>query len=260
MKIFVFSDNINIFKAIYKILRSLDYNIDYFCSPESKQIFKEFTFIKPKNIKSNYEVLLSYDLGFSIHSKQIFPNILVEKVLCINLHPGYNPHNRGIYPQSFSIINKLPIGATLHIMDSNIDSGDIIEQIQVKIEPFDTSLSLYKKILRAEIKLFKKNIHNILNHNFKVKKLKTKGNYNSKRDFCDLCRIDLEKTITMQEALDYLRALSHKPHNNAYFIDANGNKVYVRLEIRNPKNNIEKLDMGGGSRVNLPSPFLQRSA
>ena len=40
-------------------------------------------------------IIESYQLVISVHCKQIFPKRLVENVLCINLHPGYNPFNRG---------------------------------------------------------------------------------------------------------------------------------------------------------------------
>lgn len=245
MKIFVFSDNIHIFKPIYKIMKNLE--ISYFCSPMSKNKFKDFSFIKAKNIKSDYLELLDYDIGFSIHSNQIFPKKLVENVLCINLHPGYNPYNCGIFPQVFSIINKLKIGATLHIMNSKIDNGDIIDREEIEIKQYDTSLSLYNKIKNTEIKIFKRNLNAILNKKFNTTKINYKdNNYNSIKDFKNLCKIDLNKTLTMQEAIDYLRALSHKPYKNAYFLDKNGNKIYLRLEIEYTK--IGDILTGGGTR------------
>lgn len=247
MRIFVFSDNIDIFKPIYKIIKNL--NIDYFCSPKSIHKFKEFSFINPMNIKADYNILLSYDIGFSIHSNQIFPKQLVNNVLCINLHPGYNPFNRGMYPQVFSIINKRKIGATLHIIDEKIDHGSIIDREEVTIEQCDTSLSLYKKIKKAEIKIFKRNIQSIINQNFSTQSINNKeSNYNSMNDFKKLCKIDLDKKTSMKDAIDYLRALSHKPYNNAYFLDQEGNKIYLRLDIKKIKNT----HMGGGNTLITP--------
>ena len=69
----------------------------------------------------------NYNLIISLHCKQIFPSNLVKSITCINIHPGYNPYNRGWFPQVFSIINSKPIGATIHVMDENIDHGPIIE-------------------------------------------------------------------------------------------------------------------------------------
>lgn len=86
---------------------------------------------KPINVrdKSTVDNIIGlYDLVFSLHCKQIFPKKLVDEVTCINFHPGFNPFNRGWYPQSFSIINGMPAGATIHKMDENVDSGEIIAQ------------------------------------------------------------------------------------------------------------------------------------
>ena len=55
-----------------------------------------------------------YDLFLSLHCKQLFPQALVDSRRCINVHPGFNPYNRGWYPQVFSILNKYPAGVTIH--------------------------------------------------------------------------------------------------------------------------------------------------
>jgi len=91
-----------------------------------------------------------YGLIVSIHSKRIFPPDLVNSVTCVNFHPGFNPFNRGWYPQVFSLINKDPIGATLHVMDAEIDHGAIIDQVEVAIRPTDTSSELYARVIDAE--------------------------------------------------------------------------------------------------------------
>lgn len=46
-----------------------------------------------------------------------------------------------------------------------------------------------------------------------------------------MCEIDLDKIVTMREAIDYLRAMTHPPYKNSYFIDEHGNKVFVALEL-----------------------------
>ncbi|MDE4942708.1 formyl transferase, partial [Francisella tularensis subsp. holarctica] len=37
--------------------------------------------------------------------------------------------------------------------------------------------------------------------------------------------------VTMREAIDYLRAMTHPTYKNSYFIDEHGNKVFVALEL-----------------------------
>ncbi|PAF45158.1 dTDP-4-amino-4,6-dideoxyglucose formyltransferase [Helicobacter sp. 11S02596-1] len=249
IKLFVFSDNLFILQNATKIFDRYDLDVKYFCSPKSSAILENFPSIYAKELKNSYEDLLDFDLGFSLHSRQIFPEMLVKNVQCINLHPGFNPYNKGIFPHIFSLINKLPTGATLHIMDHQIDNGNIIDQIQIIPQTSDTSLSLYQKIQEGEIALLEKNLPNILEKNFSTK-TPAKGNYNSKKDFENLCKIDLTKTLTFAQAIDYLKALSHPPYHNAYFIDENQNKIYVSLQL------IANNSMGGGA---LDSPCLNPS-
>ena len=35
----------------------------------------------------------------------------------------------------------------------------------------------------------------------------------------------------MKEAINYLRAMTHPPYKNSYFIDEDGNKIFVSIEL-----------------------------
>ena len=61
-------------------------------------------------------------------------------------------------------------GVTLHKIDYGIDTGNIIDKIFFKISTNTTSFHNYNKLLINSVKLFKKNIKNVLNNNFKDKK------------------------------------------------------------------------------------------
>jgi len=240
-RLFVVTDNEFMYDKIRRILENKEIDkLDFFCSLHSSSLFSEeisHSLISPISIRENLDFFLSnYDLGISAHSRQIFPPELVRSVLCINVHPGFNPYNRGFFPHVFSIINKLPTGATIHVMDEQIDHGDIIIQEQIKIHSFETSLDVYKRILEKEVELFEKVIDKILANDFERRKPASEGNYNSLEDFKKLAKIDLNARLSMREAIDYLRALTHPPFNNAYFFDDQGRKTYVRLRIEKVSN------------------------
>lgn len=182
------------------------------------------------NKKFIESAIKKFDFIVSIHSRQIFPRDLVSNLACLNFHPGFNPHNRGIYPHVFSIINKLPIGATLHVMDEKIDHGEIIDQVECQIEEHDTSIDLYKKIIFAEKYLIKKNLPLILSNRWRSF-VPSEGNYNSLKDFEKLCELDLESTGTLRSHIDLLRSLSHPPYKNAYFETKSGERVYVKISL-----------------------------
>lgn len=234
MNIFVITDNEFWLEKATQIFKEKEIDVDFYCSPKSEKLFlKQINSgeIKILDIKGDCEYLISnYQLGFSCHCKQIFPKKLVESVRCINIHPGLNPYNRGWFPQVFSIINKKPVGATIHLMDSEVDHGDILYQQEVKVFDWYVSRSIYERVLDAEYELFSRNFDELINADYKSKKMIVEGNYNSIKDYKSLIEIDLDKKTTMREAIDYLRAMTHPPYKNAYFQTENG-KVYVSIVV-----------------------------
>ena len=257
LRVFVISDNRRIYEGVREILDSKvlvhGIEIDYFCARESKALIQDD--LVPIELKSEYQNLLSYDLGFSCHSKQIFPAALVQALPCINLHPGFNPYNRGLYPHVFSMLNHMPAGATIHLMDRGIDTGAVIAQERVDIESSDTSLSLYEKIVNCELRLFGECIDSLLTGSFEARPASL-GNYNSLSDFRRLCEIDLDKRVSMKEAIDLLRALSHPPFLNAYFLDSNKRKVFISLVMHHEGQAING-GGGGAGHATKQAPLLK---
>ncbi|MCE9864029.1 hypothetical protein, partial [Aeromonas caviae] len=110
--IFFVTDNRWWFEQLELFFRNLtnSFNMKIFCSPKGRVIFEheiDEGRIEIIDLKSDTIRLINeFDFGFSVHCKQIFPKQLVESIRCVNIHPGFNPHNRGWFPQVFSIINK----------------------------------------------------------------------------------------------------------------------------------------------------------
>jgi methionyl-tRNA formyltransferase len=185
------------------------------------------------DVKNDIEyVLQQFDLVVSVHCFQFFPKKLVSNVRCINVHPGYNPINRGWYPQVFAIIHDLPIGATIHEMDEKLDHGPIIARSFVDKYPWDTSESIYNRVLEKEMELFDLHFDKIVSGEYESIAPEDRGNLFSKADFKQLCEINLEEKATFREFYDRLRALTHGDYKNAFFIDqGSGKKVFLKLDI-----------------------------
>lgn len=185
-----------------------------------------------KNQSDIESIIEQNDLVFSIHCKQIFPNSLVDEVKCINVHPGYNPINRGWYPQVFAIINKLPVGATIHEIDNQLDHGNIIAREFVPINTYDTSLDVYNRVTRKEIELLDLHLEDIILNRYKTFKPEDSGNVFLKKDFNNLLEIKLEEEGSFGSFIDRLRALTHGHYKNAYFVDPKtGKKIYINLSL-----------------------------
>jgi dTDP-4-amino-4,6-dideoxyglucose formyltransferase len=189
------------------------------------------TLIDLKDAVTIERVLKNYDLIFSLHCKQIFPRYLVENIPCINFHPGFNPFNRGWFPQAFSIVNGMTAGSTIHLMDAEVDNGAIIAQKMVELSLSDTSLEAYRKVIQAEKDLINENIGRILNGNFIAIPPIEKGNYNDIKDFNLMCKLDLKSVGSLGDHINLLRATSHGNFKNAYFMDEFGKKYYIRVLI-----------------------------
>ena len=184
------------------------------------------------SISSDFDSLIhNYDLIVSIHCKKIFPSELVNSVRCINVHPGFNPFNRGWFPHVFSIINNQKSGVTIHEMNVEIDHGPIISQVECPIYSWDTSCTLYERIITAERNLVLDWFDRLVECDYSTFYPEKGGSNNKKSDFSSLCEIDLEEVGSFGDHINRLRALSHKGFRNAYFFDEEGNKIFLSLGL-----------------------------
>jgi methionyl-tRNA formyltransferase len=189
------------------------------------------------NVKENVEAILqSFDLIISYHCRQLFPAEIVSNIRCVNIHPGFNPYNRGWYPGVYSIANGLPAGATIHEIDDKIDNGPIIAQKQIDILPEDTSGTVYPKIIQAEYDLLEEFFLPMITGEYETFSPEHSGNLNYKKDYYALQQLDLDEKLTTKQVIDKLRALTHPPFKNAYYIDqATGDRIYVSVELKRVK-------------------------
>jgi methionyl-tRNA formyltransferase len=238
-KVLVVIDNIFQYEKIKKIVlsKNLQDFFDFRHSIVKSAIWDHIDFQNKKDsiidVNNCIEYIVkNYYLVLSVHCFQFFPKELVTRVKCINVHPGYNPINRGWYPQVFSIIYNLPIGATIHEMDEKLDNGPIIDRKFVEKYLWDTSITIYNRVLDAEIELFEKNFDAIISNSYDKIIPENRGNMFRKSDFMKLCEIDLEQVGTFKSFYDKLRALSHGEYKNAYFIDdETQKKVFIKIDI-----------------------------
>ena len=172
-----------------------------------------------------------YDLILSLHCFQIFPRKLVERIRCINIHPGFNPYNRGMHPYVFSIVTELPAGATIHLMGSRIDHGDIIAQKKVEVLPSDTSLEVLRKSQDAEKELIRVHLESIIEANYDHAPPSSTGSINSFKDYEALCELDLAHTGTLKEHINRLRATTWGSRYEGHFVGADGKKYLVGVVI-----------------------------
>lgn len=240
-RVLIISDNQLILSRLMEQLKKnvpssiSDVKFDFAFSKFNKDLSSKYSlenWIRPVLIKDEVDSLITEnDLIISLHCKQLFPAKLVNSVRCVNVHPGLNPFNRGWYPQVFSIINGLPSGVTIHEMDEELDHGPIIVQQEIPISESDTSLTVYNRILDAEIVLLMEHLPTIIEGKYNTM-IPEEGNLNLRADFDKICELDLSEVDTFENHIKKLRALSHGEFANAFYRDKNGNKIYISVNIK----------------------------
>jgi methionyl-tRNA formyltransferase len=67
----------------------------------------------------------------------------------INLHPSLLPKYRGPMPYYWVLQNREPTsGVTVHFVDENVDTGDIVAQVAYAVHSDDTEISLRRRSAR----------------------------------------------------------------------------------------------------------------
>jgi len=174
------------------------------------------------------------DLVVSVGFDHLVPQHIIEIPPrgALNLHPSLLPHNRGKSPNVWPIVEGTPAGVTLHYMDAEFDTGDIVAQKRVATDFSDTGKDLYERLEDAQFELFTEVWPDIEDGDVdRTPQDHQAGGYHSVDDFRDLCEIHPDETVEVKDFLDRLRALTFPPFDNAY-LAIDGEQYYVDVEIR----------------------------
>ena len=100
------------------------------------------------NLKNNYIDFICLAGFMKILSKRIV-NKYKNKIL--NIHPSLLPKYKGLNTHKKVINNNETFtGCTVHLVNTNLDSGKIILQKKIKVLKSDDEISLSKRVLKVE--------------------------------------------------------------------------------------------------------------
>jgi methionyl-tRNA formyltransferase len=158
--------------------------------------------------------------------------IEIPKLACVNFHLGYLPFNRGANPNVWSIIDGSVAGSTIHKINKDIDTGDIICQKKTKHNLLDTGKSLHDRTIEDFNAMLKKNWDKIKIRKFSGQKQNIlKGNTHYRKQFKKLSKIDLKKKYLPLDLFNILRAKMFKPYQPAYFVYKR-KRYFVEIKIK----------------------------
>ncbi len=154
---FVLSNNPN----ALGIIKAKNHGIKTFVFPIDKNHNKEIFEKKLLNLLIKEKIELICLAGFmKILSKNFIKNY---KGIILNIHPSILPSIKGLHTHKRILEKKIKThGATVHIVNSELDSGKILGQVTINISKEDTPKTLAKKLINKEHKLYTKVIRNVL--------------------------------------------------------------------------------------------------
>jgi len=180
-----------------------------------------------KNVKKISEQLkiIKPDFLISVNYRYILPKEIYNLAdFAINIHGSLLPKYRGRTPHVWSIINgEKESGITCHMIEETVDTGDIISQIVIPIEKYDTGYSLLKKFEANYPTILVDSIDKLLNGSQLVKQDENLASYYGKRT-PDMGYIDFRKKAS--EVIDFVRAQS-EPYPGAYYYLIDGRKIII---------------------------------
>ncbi|MDO5510179.1 MAG: formyltransferase family protein [Weeksellaceae bacterium] len=107
----------------------------------------------------------------------ILPANVVQEYDCINSHPAYLPHVRGLDALKWAVVQKQPIAVTTHIVDNQADAGYFIDQQEVPVYKNDTFYHLAIRQYELEIQMLADTVGMHLEKRY-LKELQPIGNVN----------------------------------------------------------------------------------
>ncbi len=169
---------------------------------------------------------LAPDLLFSFYYRRV----LSEEVLRIpslgayNIHGSLLPKYRGRAPVNWAVLKgETRTGATLHVMTSRPDAGEIVDQEEIGIGPDDTAFEVQTRVTAAAVTLLRRNLDDLKAGSATIRPQDESLATTFGRRRPEDGRIDW--SLPVREIHNLIRAVTH-PYPGA-FTDIFGGKTYV---------------------------------
>ena len=176
------------------------------------------------------EAISNSDLTVSLGYWKVLKKdqIAKSKKGIINFHHSYALKYKGRHCATWAIRNEEEVhGSTMHFIDENLDSGNIIDTDFFKIKETDTAEKIFLKANKIGLFLLKKNFEKIINN----EAIKYK---NHSKDFFCYKKSELNHEIDTlclsdeKELLKQIRALTFK-ESPSPFIKIKGHKIFLKM-------------------------------
>lgn len=164
-----------------------------------------------------------------------------------NLHASLLPNYRGAAPINWAIINgENKTGVSTFFLKHKIDTGDIIFQEEVQIQPDDTAGSLHDKLMLVGGKLVVKTVESIEANDYSLMSQSNLATKEAPKIFKEDCKIDWNQSVI--EIDRFVRGMS--PYPTAWsIIRANNTGKELNLKLYKVSISNEKFELDAGEII-----------
>ncbi|MBF0186375.1 MAG: hypothetical protein HQL50_00445 [Magnetococcales bacterium] len=147
----------------------------------------------------------------------------------INIHPSVLPYNRGFHSSFWGILDETPLGATLHWLDEQLDTGDIIDQALLTDDGVIPASEVRAWSRNQCVELFGRNLPRVLIGKAPRIKQHGPGSYHFKKDLQPVVHFDASDTISLERLMKLGRATSFQ--ENGVYVVSGERKFKVRILV-----------------------------
>lgn len=130
-----------------------------------------------------------------------------------NIHFSLLPKYKGCFPAILPILyGEKRTGVTFHRMRTGIDTGEIVDQEEIIIEEKDSSLDLYKKLIKTGTEVVIRNLDDVLTGKAQTRIQPKENSSYYPGNFIDYSTLALDVNQTAFQIQNQIRAFSFRPY------------------------------------------------
>ena len=148
-------------------------------------------------------------------------------VLMVNVHPALLPEYKGYHPVPYVILNEEKVhGITAHLINEEVDAGDIVQKESFPINTFSTLRSLQYEVNKRMPEFLRKLFDKIIEGNIDYS-----PNMDADTIIIAPIRTHKDSEVYLNEPLDevFKKVKASDPKRFPAYFMYNGEKVYIKM-------------------------------
>ena len=192
-------------------------------------VSKGLNILQPKNLKSPQFVAQVKDLKADLQvvvAFRMLPVVIwdMPPMGTMNLHGSLLPKYRGAAPINWAVINGDKVtGLTTFLLKHEIDTGDILDKVEVPIDYRDTVGTLHDKMMTVGATLVSTSVNALETDTTQPSPQDNTSVTHAPKIYTETCAIDPSQST--RKVYNFIRGLN--PYPGAYLVQPGGQKLKI---------------------------------